>query len=502
MGDLNFRRAHALPVVPIPCYESEGGAGRNVFSLAFPVRKTSRFSSFDHADNNQPEDLRYRREMRNSMPKLEQVFGVSTGNVLSYLEREDVDGRFVEALKADKQIIVYGSSKQGKTSLVQKYLPYSKNIVVRLTPKMSIADIYASVLRQLGIRLKTGITDTQGRESAVSLKAGFKALIPIFGGGEASTEGRVKATNELASDYEEVPFNLELPQDVSELVRKVKSQKAIILENFHYLNDEGQKQLAYDLRTFQELNIRFVILGVWREKNRLVQFNGDLIDRIIEIPVEPWHETDFYKVAEKGEKELRVKISPEILGRCCEASFSSIGVFQELLKEMCLLAGIRETQDIEHELSNSDTLARAIERKAQEYAARHQRALESIAAGNVGGGGGREGRQPLYLPYYLVKVILQSGYDALAEGMRRATIQERIQKIHHRPDKEDVRASDMSNLLHNLAALQSAKNISPPIIDYDQNTKMLQVVDSTFYFFLKNADLKLIENEIPSPLIS
>ena len=58
----------------------------------------------------------------------------------------------------------------------------------------------------------------------------------------------------------------------------------------------------------------------------------------------------------------------------------------------------------------------------------------------------------------------------------------------------------MSNLLYNLAALQASKSISPPIIDYDKSTKLLQVVDSTFYFFLKNADLKSIAGEIPNPL--
>jgi len=58
----------------------------------------------------------------------------------------------------------------------------------------------------------------------------------------------------------------------------------------------------------------------------------------------------------------------------------------------------------------------------------------------------------------------------------------------------------MSNLLYNLAALQAGKSISPPIIDYDKSMKSLQVVDSTFYFFLKNADLGAIEDEIPSPL--
>jgi hypothetical protein len=60
--------------------------------------------------------------------------------------------------------------------------------------------------------------------------------------------------------------------------------------------------------------------------------------------------------------------------------------------------------------------------------------------------------------------------------------------------------SDMSNLLYNLAKLQAAKSISPPIIDFDRNTKRLQVVDSTFYFFLKHANLREIEAELPNPL--
>jgi hypothetical protein len=82
--------------------------------------------------------------------------------------------------------------------------------------------------------------------------------------------------------------------------------------------------------------------------------------------------------------------------------------------------------------------------------------------------------------------------------MRRSVIQEKIQSLHHRPN--DVRASDMSNLLYNLAALQAEKDISPPIVDYDRSTKMLQVVDSTFYFFLKNADLASIVDELPNPI--
>src|SRR5208283_682284 len=139
--------------------------------------------------------------------------------------------------------------------------------------------------------------------------------------------------------YEEVPINLELPQHVADLLKKVGSKKWVILENFHYLNDDIQKQLAFDLRAFQELGVRFVVLGVWREKNRMAQFNGDLLDRVVEIPVEPWTQVDFRRVAGKGAEALAISFSDEILTATIQASFSSIGVFQELLKGICSETG-------------------------------------------------------------------------------------------------------------------------------------------------------------------
>lgn len=229
----------------------------------------------------------------------------------------------------------------------------------------------------------------------------------------------------------------------------------------------------------------------------MAQFNGDLLDRVVEIPVEPWTQADFGRVAEKGGKVLNVSFSKDILLGAIEASFSSIGVFQELMKGVCVFNGIMETRQHLFTIHDQQTLADTVVAKAKEYAARHQRALEAIAAGHAVGGSKSE-LPPLYLPYYLVRVVLQGGFDGIANGMRRSDIHDRIRAIHHRGD--DVRASDMSNLLGGLANLQSVKSISPPIIDYDFQNRLLQVVDSTFYFFIKNTDAKEILESIQNPL--
>jgi hypothetical protein len=431
------------------------------------------------------------------MAALGEVFGVSASPILSYIERDEVDTRFREALNSDKHIIVYGSSKQGKTALVSKYLPYAENLLVSLTPKTSVLDIYQTILSKSGVWVSTETTEKSSTETHIGFGAKFRALIPIFGSGEVSTEGGLKAGSDIEKKYEEIPINLELPQHVADILKRVRSKKWIILENFHYLNDDIQKQLAFDLRAFQELGVRFVVLGVWREKNRMAQFNGDLLDRVVEVPVEPWAELDFRRVASKGAKVLNISFSDDLLAAAIQASFSSIGVFQELLKGICIEAGISETQKSVVNIADREALEKTIRAKAKDYAARHQRALEAIAAGHTAGGA-KGDLPPLFLPYYLVRVVLESGFDGIANGMRRVEIHDRIRAIHHRGG--DVRASDISNLLGGLANLQSAKSITPPIIDYDAQNRLLQVVDSTFYFFIKNSDVKEILASIQNPL--
>lgn len=271
------------------------------------------------------------------------------------------------------------------------------------------------------------------------------------------------------------------------MLKAIDFKDRIILENFHYLNDETQKQLAFDLRIFEDYNILFIVLGIWREKNRLAQFNGDLLDRLIEIPVEPWAKEDLRKIIEIGQPLLNVDFS-EVIENMLDTCYDSVGVFQELCKESCLSGKVDETK-ADLVVITDAYLKKAIIKKIEDYASRHIRSLEAFAEQK-----GRAGEEiPLYIPYYFVRVIVKSHMDELINGFRRKELQEKIKEIHHRPD--DVRASDMGNFLKTLVGSQVRKSIIPPIFDYDQSTTRVKVIDSTFYFFMRNSDTtELLEN--------
>lgn len=425
------------------------------------------------------------------MYKTNQVFGVSNDMIETYIERKKVDENFVEGLSKNKHIVIYGASKQGKTSLTNKHLNESDYIKVNCSPAATVLDIFNSIVRQLDIE----ILETKDITTKINgeVKAGIKAKvkIPWFGSGEASAETTLGGGTDDTMKYKAVDYNLGLAQDVSELLRDIGFDKRIILENFHYLTEEVQKQLAIDLRIFEDYRILFIVLGIWRESNRLIQYNGDLVDRIIEVPVEPWEKEDLLRILEEGRPLLNVSFD-DVKNEMVETCFDSVGVFQELCKEACYAAGVNETSQ-DNIIITGENIQSAIDKKLNDYSSRHIRCLESFIEQTAKS----SDEIPLYISYYFIKILLQEEFDGVTEGLKRRTIQEKIKEIHHRAD--DVRSSDMGYFLKPIVANQIKKSISPPIFDYDVGTSTVKIIDSTFYFFLKNCNKDEVLDEIPIP---
>lgn len=428
---------------------------------------------------------------------LNNVFGVSKNPVASYIEREAVDQALSDALATTKQIVIYGSSKQGKTALLQRHLEEKYRATYHCGPTSSAEDIYRTFLRGFGVEIITEKSSTTSREATGTVKSTFSAILPFFAKTDLEISAEGKAGKEHQTTSRPIEFNLTAAQDVGELLISVGgSGKFFVLENFHYLSTEVQGQLAFDLRTFEEMGIRFIILGVWRENNRLIQFNGDLQDRMAEVPVEPWIEEDFARIAEAGEKALNISIGEAIKSKIFHQAHGSVAVVQELLKKFCELHGVKSVVQELNELNDESVLSAAINAKVTEYSSRHVRSLESIAAGS-------RSRRPsedavaLYLQYYLVQVLLNRSYVELKDGVERKSLQEFIKEIHSHPD--NVRTSDVTGTLRRLAILQTNQNIVPPLFDYDPGTRRLKIIDSTLYFFIDNCDANEVMAEIPHP---
>lgn len=423
------------------------------------------------------------------------VFGVRSKLIGSYIERELVDEKFKKAIRDGNEVIVYGSSKQGKTSLILKHLTPEEYVKVECSPKTQPVDIYKSILRQIDVNFIERDSEEKESSSGSKVSAGLKVKVPFLGeanlGAETNNTGKTK--NTTTTIY--IEYNLSLAQDVLELLKKVQFNRYVILENFHYLELPVQETLAFDLRVFQDQHLIFIILGIWREANRLVQFNGDLLDRVTEVPVEPWSDDDFSKVITKGEILLNVDFS-DIKQKLIKDSFDSVGVVQEICKQCCIEAGVSQTSPVTVKITEAH-LDAALAKKAKEYGVRHIRNFEAFVD-ITRRTSNRSGKPSLAFPYYFIKLLLTKDFEHIEKGLSRATLLEEIRRIHHRSD--DVRSGDLGKFLHNITEHQITKKIQPPFVDYDRGGKILKIIDSSLYFFLKHCDRNEILDDIQNPL--
>jgi hypothetical protein len=421
-----------------------------------------------------------------------EVFGVSNILIGSYIERHEVDGRFIEGLKRNKHIIIFGASKQGKTALTEKHLREHDFVKVNCSPQTRSIDIYKSVLRQINVEFEEEKAEKSTFEGSGTGSIKVKVKIPIVGEIEPKIELGGKLNKENVIKTKSIEYNLSLPQDITEILRSLNFNKRIILENFHYLEEKIQQELSYHLRVFEDANILFIILGIWRERNRLAQYNGDLQDRLIEVPVEPWNRGDLVRIAEKGSSLLRVNLN-DILEKIISNAFDSVGVFQELCKESCLAANILE-EATEFIVVNNNHFEQAVKAKLADYSGRHIRSIETFVEQKTK----TSDEVPLYLGYYFIKVLFNTNFEEIEKGIKRKYLHDKIREIHHRPG--DVRGSDISYFLHNIIAAQIRKNIIPPLFDYDRSSRDVKVIDSTLYFFLRNVDRDEILTDLKPPV--
>jgi hypothetical protein len=427
--------------------------------------------------------------------KTQDVFGVRSSLIESYIERDSVDTRFKSALAGGNEIIVYGSSKQGKTSLILKHIATTDYVKVECSPQTQPIDIYKSILRQLNISFLESESNSESMEKNRDISGYAKVVIPILTSLGTTAKSGKSEKNQQTSNYKHIEYNLNLAQDISEILKNCTNTKYIVLENFHYLPSEVQEALSYDLRIFQDQHIIFIVLGIWREANRLAQFNGDLLDRITEVPVEPWEKDDFEQVIQKGSKLLNVDFTT-IKDKLISDSFDSIGVVQEICKLACLAAGVKETSRDLVRLTQ-DHLKSAISIKSTDYGTRHTRNFESFVDIRAKTSA-QSGKPSLAFPYYFIKLLLTKEFGEIHSGLTRSVLLEEIRQIHHR--SEDVRSGDLGAFLHNLTQHQINKKIQPPFVDYDRGGKVMKIIDSSLYFFLKHCDREEILDDIPNPI--
>lgn len=421
--------------------------------------------------------------------RVEEVYGVGRDIPQNYVERASVDEPFVNNLSRDKHVVVFGSSKQGKTSLRKHALPDGDCITVCCLNTMSLPDLNSAVLKAAGYEL------TQSTKISVSgaskVVAGFKGegKVPFFvsAGGEASVEKENGETKEV----DLAPLELEIG-DVNDIITALESiefKKFIVLEDFHYLPVETQRNFCFALKTFHERSkISFIIIGVWRDKGRLEYYNGDLTGRVLSIDADAWSRDELLQVIRKGGDLLNIEFPPDFADELVNHSHDSVHIVQEACLRACQQCSIKETQSEKRVVDIDVPCIGLIEQIVAGQAGRYRAFLTSFA----------EGFQKTELAMYrwLIEAVLRTDVSGLEKGVRRSDVSAKIKELH--PQGSQLNEGNITQALQNAASLQIQKLVRPIVIDYDETTRVLHVVDKSFLIWLSHQNVdKIVEECLP-----
>jgi len=418
--------------------------------------------------------IRNGRKQKNSVELFltDDVYGISRDLPLNYVVRKSVDNILIDNLKRGKHIVIFGSSKQGKTCLRKSCLDSGDYKTVHCQNNWDLANLNAAILKAAGYEItqstKTSVTGTK------KIKAIFKAQVQNIG-----TE--VGSQDEKQETFEKETKTIELDiEDVNDIILALKSlefDKFIVLEDFHYLPTESQKNFSFALKAFHESsNFKFIIIGVWLEENRLIVHNGDLIGRVISVNADRWAKHELLEVINNGAKLLNINFSKDFINTLLNESYDSVYIVQEVCNNACKSQNITETQKELKEIGNNIDVSNLIKSVVSQQDARYRAFIAHFS----------EGFQDTKFEMYkwLLYPILTAELAELENGLSYYHIRDKIKEKH--PNRENLNIGNLTQSLKYVSSLQVKKNIKPIILDYDETNKKLNIVDKGFYIWLDN----------------
>lgn len=388
------------------------------------------------------------------------VYGISRDLPLNYVDRSSVDDTLVENLTREKHLAIYGSSKQGKTSLRKHCLEPGDYIVVQCASSWELRNVNEAILKSAGFKLTLSETKTTTGKAKVLAKFEYS---------------QANSKTESALDLDTT--------DVNDIIRALDSigfAKYVVLEDFHYLPTDTQRHFSVALKAFHETSrYCFIVVGVWLEENRLTLYNGDLTGRVVAIDADRWSADQLSEVIDKGADLLNIAFPDIVKRRLIEASFSSVYVVQEACRRVCRNEHVYETQPASRVVGAGANVEDVVAQIVEEQGGRYNSFIREFAHGFQA--------SDLEMYKWLLFTVLTSESSQLQAGLSQREIRGLLQDNH--PAGESLNPGNVTIALQSVANLQLKKNIKPIVLDYDETNRRLRVVDRGFFAWLAQQDI-------------
>lgn len=291
-----------------------------------------------------------------------EIFTPSQPADVTFVERNEINRRLERALRTPgKQIILYGYSGVGKTTLLTNKLKESQinYIKTNCITGMTINDIILDAFNQLDVYYP--VEKSKGKSSGVGLDLNISFWI-IKAGIKDESKSETKTSHKRAVELPITPQNLAKYIGAKEL--------CWVIEDFHKIEESHKKQMAQIMKVFMDSStdynkLKIIALGAVNSAREVVQYDPEMRNRIAELEVPLMDIQNLKRIISNGEKYLNIEFDDAIKNRISTYSSGLPAVTHNLCLLMCELNNIKETQSIKKSVL-SNTFNEAMEEFLEE----------------------------------------------------------------------------------------------------------------------------------------
>lgn len=385
------------------------------------------------------------------------VFTPTTPAKASFIERDEVNDKLVEALRTPgTQLVVYGYSGSGKSTLLRNKLRqlYEREITTRCTSSSSFDQLMLSAFDDLDSYYISEKLDKKTSTISASVHSTLSTI-------------RAQLAATTSSEASNKKVRVIPPQLTAQNLARLMGEANCcwVLEDFHKINEVDRTQLSQTMKVFMDMaddyrNVKVIAIGAVDSARQVVQYDSEMRTRIAEIHVPLMEPHELQEIVNLGTKLLNIRFSPTLT--------SKISHYANGLPAIChtLCLNICHENSIDREAPTLLTLsAEHLEPALNKYLSNTSDSLKMAFEASL--------KQKRKTKYDHSKLIIHALAQLAQEG---ATTDQILQKIKKKESTYSKR-----NLINGIEKLCLVH--PTPLVRFDENSGKYSFIDPLYRAF-------------------
>jgi hypothetical protein len=238
-----------------------------------------------------------------------QVFVPGGMPILTYVRR--AEKRLEESVAAAKEnlcklVTVTGMTKSGKTVLVSKIFPKTKDAIWvngGVVGKKE-DDFWNSVLAEIDGYTDTGQEDSTNSSYQIEGQVDVQLGLPFIASGKALTKtGHERGRGKRRTRH------LSLSPRAAAISQLAATRRPLVIDDFHYLERDFQGEIIRALKPLIFDAVPIILIAIPHRRYDAVKVEREITGRIESVVVPAWDYDELLQISHEGFKVLNMNVS-------------------------------------------------------------------------------------------------------------------------------------------------------------------------------------------------